>query len=330
MEHFTTNIYASTDRNRKFKKYDAINQTFPNSKLITGQEYFPSDLAIIHSWINKKVTAKKLNRAKTNMKLYKNQIIGNQFNLSKHVMSIDNSLFIYKDRSHQYNYLRYSIDGIYANTGYYFDRDIDKTRWDKIKNDLSIDVKPWRKTGEHVLLCLQRSTGFSFDYEKGMVEWLTKTLFDISKVTNRKIIIRRHPGEVNIGSLIHVVLSNVTNPKLYSEEDRVKNHITISSSLTIEEDLNNAWCCLVYNSSPSVVSAIEGVPVFILDPEPQKSQSYPIANIDLNFIETPKIPDNRQEWLEQLAMSHFSYEDIENSLLYQATFKFFEEKNGRL
>ena len=332
MHHFSTNVYSSTDRNGKFKKYDAIIKTFPNSSLITEINYRESDLAIIYSWTTENTNSVGESPAKTNIKLYKRQIIDSQLKYSKHVMAIDNSLFVYRDQAYLYNYLRYSMDGVYANTGYYFDRDVDETRWEKIKKDLSIEVKPWRNTGDHVLLCLQRSNGFSFNYERGMLDWLTKTILDITKVTDRKIIIRKHPGDGRLHNVVQKVIANFNNnnSKIPRNSKTTKNKIFATSNTRIEDDLKNAWCCLVYNSSPSVVSTIEGVPVFLLDPNPKKSQAYHMSNTDLGLIETPNMPDNRQEWLEKLAMSHFSYEDVENGLLYNAAHKFFEEKNGRI
>lgn len=328
MSHFTTNIYESTDRNRKFKKYDALIRTFPNSTLITTQTYLPSDLAIIYSWIGTTANSNK-SLYKANMKSYKKLIIDSQEKASCHTMAIDNSLFVYKDQSYIHNYLRFSIDGVFANTGYYLDREVDRSRWAAIQKNLDIKLKPWRKTGNHVLICMQRSNGFSFNYENGAEEWLTNTIISISKVTDRPIVIRNHPGDRRLLNYVKNCIKNISSRGIRNSY-RVKNRITISSHRRIEDDMQNAWCCVTYNSSPSVVSAIEGIPVFVLDPEPQKSQAYPICNIDINCIENPIMPDHRQEWVEKLAMSHFSYDDIENSLLYKETAKFFEEKNARI
>jgi hypothetical protein len=68
---------------------------------------------------------------------------------------------------------------------------------------------------------------------------------------------------------------------------------------------------VVYNSSPSVASVIEGVPVFITDPSPEVSQSHAVANTDINTIETPKLLD-RQAWVEKLAMCHWNFNELSN------------------
>ena len=54
---------------------------------------------------------------------------------------------------------------------------------------------------------------------------------------------------------------------------------------TLMQDLMNAYCVISYNSSPAVVSAIEGVPIFVLDPE--RSQAKEVANTNLRDLENP-------------------------------------------
>jgi hypothetical protein len=58
-----------------------------------------------------------------------------------------------------------------------------------------------------------------------------------------------------------------------------------------------------------VASIIEGVPTFITDPEPKHSQSYLVANTDLNLVENP-ILHERQSWIEKLAMCHWNFDEL--------------------
>jgi hypothetical protein len=339
MKHFTTAIYASTDRNDKFKKYDALLRTFPRSRVITDQSFHEADLAIVYSWIREHNTELKDTSSKAAITAYKKHIIDSQIKASSHTMAIDNSLFVYRDPLFQYNYLRFSLDGIFANTGYYLDKEVDPSRWSIIQRNLGIQVKPWRKTGNHVLVCLQRNNGFSFNREGGIIDWLESLLNDLLRRTDRPIVIRGHPGDKKMSAEIKRAVNRVVNDKIRKSirfQKSIKNieeivslyPISMSTNQRIEDDLKDAWCCITYNSSPSTVSAIEGIPVFVLDPIPQKSQAYPVCNTDLNQIEYPMMPDNRQEWLEKIAMSHFSYDDIEDGLLYKAVAKFFGEKDA--
>ena len=67
----------------------------------------------------------------------------------------------------------------------------------------------------------------------------------------------------------------------------------------------------MYNSSPSVASAIEGVPVFLTDPQPKNSQSFDIANIDISNIENPVLLD-RQQWIEKISMCHWKFDELKS------------------
>jgi hypothetical protein len=75
------------------------------------------------------------------------------------------------------------------------------------------------------------------------------------------------------------------------------------------DDFKNCWASVVYNSSPSVASLIEGVPTFLTDPYPEHSQTYGIANTDLSLIENPLMFD-RQLWIEKLAMCHWNFNEL--------------------
>ena len=60
-----------------------------------------------------------------------------------------------------------------------------------------------------------------------------------------------------------------------------------------------------------MASVIEGVPAFVTDSEPHHSQSYAVANMDLNQIETPTLHE-RQSWVERLAMCHWNFDELKS------------------
>ena len=68
---------------------------------------------------------------------------------------------------------------------------------------------------------------------------------------------------------------------------------------------------MVYNSSPSVASLIEGIPTFLTDPYPQHSQSFEVANTDLSLLENPELKE-RQYWIEKLSMCHWNFEELKS------------------
>src|SRR6056300_1461980 len=75
----------------------------------------------------------------------------------KRSLIVDSNLFLYADPGNSKHYLRYSFDGIFPTTGFYFDKNIDPTRWQKISNNLGISLKPYRTSGSHILVCCQRN-----------------------------------------------------------------------------------------------------------------------------------------------------------------------------
>jgi hypothetical protein len=232
------------------------------------------------------------------------QLRQNAVNLQKinqnRSLIVDSNLFLYADPKNTKHYLRYSFDGVFPTTGFYFDRDIDPTRWKKISDDLGISLKPWRTQGNHILICLQRHGGWSM---RGLdtVDWLNKTILQIRQYSKeRTIIVRTHPGDKKIKSMLKINHKNVH----------------LSSNERLLDDLSDAWATIVYNSSPGVASLIEGIPTFLTDPQPEHSQAYGIANTDLSRLEDPEMPD-RQAWIERVSMSHWNFDELKSGEAWQ-------------
>jgi hypothetical protein len=217
----------------------------------------------------------------------------------KRSLIVDSNLFLYADPLNSKHYLRYSFDGVFPTTGFYFDTNIDPARWNKISQNLNIHLKPYRLVGDHILICLQRHGGWSM---RGLntVDWVNQTISKIRHYSNRPIVVRTHPGDKKIKSILKINHKNI----IISNKDR------------LVDDLKNAWATVVYNSSPSVASLIEGIPAFLTDPQPEHSQTFGIANTDLSKIENPALPD-RQSWIERLAMCHWNFDELKSGEAWQ-------------
>jgi hypothetical protein len=133
-----------------------------------------------------------------------------------------------------------------------------------------------------------------------VIKWLNSTIQEIRKYSQRPIVVRTHPGDKKIKQILKV---NYPNTRL-------------STSPNLIDDLRNAWATVVYNSSPSVASLIEGIPTFLTDPRPEISQSYGVANTALSKIENPDLPD-RQAWIERLAMCHWNFDELKSGEAWQ-------------
>jgi hypothetical protein len=92
--------------------------------------------------------------------------------------------------------------------------------------------------------------------------------------------------------------------------------VSLSVNADLKQDLVNAWATVVYNSSPSVASIIEGIPAFLTDSQPQHSQSVAVANTDISKIEDP-VMFNRQSWIERLSMCHWKFDELKSGEAWQ-------------
>ena len=211
---------------------------------------------------------------------------------AQHVLVADSNLFNYIDANEKKSYTRYSFDGVFPTTGNYFDSMVDPTRWDKISKATGVKLKPWRASGRHILICTQRNGGWSMG-GLDVAAWLEQTVKQIKQFTSRPIIVRGHPGD------------------RYHTQYIDQKKYTLSRSKYIWEDFKDAHAVVTFNSSPGVAAAIEGIPVFVTDPNPRVSQAYDVSNHSIHKIENPRTFD-RELWIQKLAMSHWNRDEIES------------------
>jgi hypothetical protein len=262
-----------------------------------GMDTVDCDVALIQGFVHEH------GKDAPHLKLRKNAIDLQKRN-NKRSLIVDSSLFLYANKENPHHYLRYSFDGIFPTTGFYFDQNIDPIRWQKISKRLNLNLKPWRSNGDHILICLQRDGGWSMQGVR-IQQWLDNTVLKIRQYSKRKIVVRTHPGDKKINNILKINHKNMF----------------LSNNKNLTDDLKNCWATIVYNSSPSVASVIEGIPVFLTDPQPKNSQSFDVSNVDLNLIENPVMPE-RQHWVEKISMSHWNFEELQSGEAWKHIRKF--------
>ena len=267
--------------------HQGVNAAGDTGMLHKGFNCVPCDVACIMGYVHK--DGKHLPHLDLRQKIldYQKQSV-------KKTLIADSNLFLYMDKNNPQHYLRYSFDGVFPTTGFYFDKDVDPNRWIKISRNMNITLKPYRTQGNHILICLQRNGGWSMA-GLSVIDWLDDIVRKIQQISSRPIVVRPHPGDKKIMRILKLKYKNVS----------------LSNKPSLLDDLKNAWATVVYNSSPSVASIIEGVPAFITDSEPKHSQSYSVANTDLNQIENPMLHE-RQFWIEKLAMCHWNFTEMQS------------------
>jgi hypothetical protein len=212
---------------------------------------------------------------------------------------VDSNILHYARPEHEWH--RYSLNSVYPDTGVYFFKDYDLDKWDKFSSWHGIELKPWRRNGEHILVLAQRPNGFNMFTDQD--QWLLNSIATIRQYSQRPIIVRMHPGD------------STQFKQIKKLQKRYGDAISISEHKNIKDALINCWCSVGYASTPNVVSAIEGVPVYV--EEPTKSWAQDICFNNLSQIETPPMPD-RGQWINKIANIHWSNEEVKSGYLWSA------------
>lgn len=143
---------------------------------------------------------------------------------------------------------------------------------------LGIPIRPWRSTGNHVLVCPpdQAFAGLmGFDAQG----WLDGVLAELKANTDRPIRIRGRHG--NAAPLL--------------------------------ADLTNCWALVTYTSNAAVEAVLEGVPVFCT----ARCAGLAMGTHDLTLIETPLTPD-REQWAWNLAANQWTMNEIASGQCWRA------------
>lgn len=265
----------------------------------TANDYQPCDVAVILGWVHEHgKLAPHLTLRQT--------ILDQQRARGARTVIADSNLFLYRDTANPHHYLRYSFDGIFPSTGEYCDSDPDPARWSHIQQQIGLELRPWRQSGSHILMCLQRDGGWSMA-GFNVVDWALITAKQIRLSSDRPIRIRAHPGDKQAARYCRDIVADF---KRHGIRD-----VSLSDVGTpLMRDFKHCWAVVCHNSSPGVAAAIEGIPVFLTDPT--RSQARSVANTNIDLIENPDMPD-RQTWVMRISQSHWNHEELSSGVAWQ-------------
>lgn len=156
----------------------------------------------------------------------------------------------------------------------------DAARWER----LGMELKPWRRTGGHVLVCPSRGLGMN----PMPKDWTEKTVAALRKLTDREIRVRPHPG---------------------NWKPRAEHH-----AATLAKDLEGAWACVIWASSAGVRSLIEGVPVIYTAPHWIAAGA---SGNRLEDIDAPPMPE-RLPVFHRLASAQWTLDEISSGAAFRA------------
>ena len=167
-------------------------------------------------------------------------------------------------------------------------------------NELGLKLKPWRASGDFILICGQHDKSLQWQGMPRMSNWFLNTYDEIRKHTDRPILFRAHPR----CRLEHIERGLIN---VHRQEPR---HITNTYD-NFDMGFDNIWATISYSSNPGIHSIINGVPAFVST----HSLAYDAGN-DIDFmydIETPVMLD-RTQWLNDYAHTEYTVEEISQGL----------------
>lgn len=197
---------------------------------------------------------------------------------------------------HPKAYHRWSWTSYFQDDGDYNNKNCPNDRWLQIQKDQNIEIKDWRTSGEYILVLLQRPGDTSLrkliDKHETYGKFITYTINEIRKYTDRKIVIRPHPSRKQ-DQLKIIEKLNLTGVEI-SQTPSVSG--SLSGGEGLYKDFSQAWAVVGFNSNALTESICEGIPTFSMC---ASSMAWECSNKDLKHLEKP-IMFERQQWLNNL------------------------------
>ena len=156
-----------------------------------------------------------------------------------------------------------------------------------------VSLQPDKTIGDVITICTQNHMSEQWRNQPITANWVENTISNVRKFSHRPIHVRAHPRvpiQFNVNKYKNVTVSK-PNP--------------LSTDRNLIESLGNTRFLINHNSNPAVIAALWGIPVHV----DQSSLAYPVSNIDLSNIETPKVYD-KSEWLSTLLQTEYTTDEM--------------------
>jgi hypothetical protein len=201
----------------------------------------------------------------------------------------------------------------YNNTGIFNNIDVDNSRWKNFVSTNKLKIKDWRTNGDYILIMgqVEKDSALISLYDQGFnsfIDWITKTVTELRKYTDRPIVIRPHPRDLNNYKIgCDNIIKNNVNISI-SENFSLDDVNRVFGGNGLFKDLKQAYAVITYNSNSIVEAICEGVPVFALD---KGSVAYDIAHKDLSVIENLDRSIDISNWCSRVAYTMWNNKEIE-------------------
>lgn len=172
----------------------------------------------------------------------------------------------------------------------------DNKRWPLF----NIEMKPWKQTGNVIIICGQHDTSQQWKKNPRMPNWIEQQIREIRKYSQKPILIRPHPR--NSFEFDEKKYPNVKIKKPQRDWNTY-------DDTDFKKALKSTWAVVNHSSNPAIESVINGIPVFVSE----SSLCYDVGNVVLSDIEKPAMP-NRQTWTNKLSYTEWTTQEIREGL----------------
>ena len=212
---------------------------------------------------------------------------------------------------------RFPIKSIYAD-GDFMDSDDYEQKYKELAKHVDLTIHPWKNNPDgHILIYMNRGGEGWGHFDVPVWPWLEKTIKEIRKVSNRKIIVKDHPGRVISCSRE----KEQQKSALKAFDKNVKFYHNVTKDLKDNEKilLDKAHAAVILGSTAGAISMMNGIPTFATH---EKSFINRWSAGELKDIENPIYPD-REAFIREYVNSHWVLEteiargDFFNKLLRQ-------------
>ena len=159
---------------------------------------------------------------------------------------------------------------------------------------LGLELIPWRKTGDYILICGQHDKSLQWENMPPMSKWIMHTIETVQLYSDKPILFRPHP---------RCPLPNIESQ--YKNVYRQRPQKLLDTYDDFDMSFDNTWATISWSSNPGIHSVIAGVPVFT----GPSSLAWPVSNTGTETIDNPLMP-NRQQWLNDYAHTEYTIDEI--------------------
>ena len=214
-------------------------------------------------------------------------------------------------------YFRVGLNHYTFDEGIFKNENSPSDRWEQIQKEQDIDIKPWKKKGDYILILTQNPIDTSLnnlvkkpgDYEN----FIRSTIENISKYTDEDILIRPHPRftfRFNKDTLKDI---NVKNKVMFSEN--LNNFNVTNGGEDIYKDLENARVAISYSSNSLTEAICEGVPCISLS---KTSHAYPVSFHTLDVLRHKELPEfDRTQWLYDCSYTQWKMSELNSGIVHE-------------